>query len=306
MRITLIFLLITWLLVAEPGPTESGRIRIPLWSASVQSIEAGALTATVGGHPASVARLQSPDDDLMILLVLDLTEDLNEIDMARAALADAVAEAPPNAYIGVMRAQNGLTVLEDPTSDREAVVEAVESFSISGTPGLLETIEAVSDLADSLIEDTGVRIAVFYVTDSEIDEYREDFTNPVVNQSDNGDMSRRFPEGLVRDRISRLDTKLGSAQAPIFVVHLNYETDRADEAYQNGILQMATTTGGDATFCRSNAEIAGAIEAMMRKIVTHYSLDLEVPKQAEDTVEIALESAVEGDLDYRTRYQIRK
>ncbi len=306
MRITLILLLMAQLLAGEPRPTEPDRIRVPFWIASGESLEAGALTATIGGRPASIARLQTPDDDLMILLVLDLTEDLNEIDMARGGLVRAISEAPVNAHIGVMQAQNGLRVLGDPTDDRDAAIEAVNNLSISGTPALLETIEPVSALADSLIEDTGVRIAIFYVTDSEIDEYREDFTNPVVNRSDEGDMSRRFPEALVRDRISRLDAKLSASQAPIFVVHLNYETGRTDVAYQNGILQMTTRTGGDAVFCRSNAEISGAIEAMMRRVVNHYSLDLRLPQQADDTVEIQLESSAAEILGYRTRYRISK
>jgi len=305
MRIPVLLLLISQLLLAEPRFAEPDHIRVPLWIDSGEALEAGALTATVGGQPAGVVRVQGPDDDLMVLVILDLTEDLNEIEMARNGLADAIDEAPSNAYIGVMRAQSGLRVLQDPSSEREAAIEAVRSFPISGTPGLLETIEEAADLADSLIRDTGVRIAIFYVTDSEIDSYREDFTNPVVNRSDRGDMSRRFPEGLVRDRISRLDTKLASSQAPIFVVHLKYETDRIDEAYQNGILQMATTTGGDAVFCRSDAEIAAAIGSMMERIATHYSVDLEVPRQAADTVEIALESQTGGELVYRSRYNIR-
>jgi hypothetical protein len=147
-----------------------------------------------------------------------------------------------------------------------------------------------------------VRVAVFYVTDSEIDEYREDFTNPVVNRSDRGDMSREFPEGMVRDRISRLDGKLIRAQAPVFVVHLEYETRRLDEAYQNGILQLTATTGGQAIFCKSNAEIPVAIRDMMQRITSHHSVEVSVP-EGRELLELTLDWEG-GELQYRNRYRL--
>ena len=82
------------------------------------------------------------------------------------------------------------------------------------------------------------------MTDSEVRNYREDFTNPVINSSDSRDLSRRFPEGLIRERISRVTTSLSRFQTPISIVHLRYSRDRLDEAYQNGLLQMAQLTGG--------------------------------------------------------------
>lgn len=304
MRIWFILLLLATLAAAAPPKARRSRIHVPVWSESSEPLKASELVATLGGEPAEIVRLRGPDDGLMILLVLDLVEDLNEIDLAKAALLEAVGSAPPNVYFGVLRAQNGLRVLLDPTSDRDAVVQAIENAPVSGTPGLLETIETASELADSVLADAPVRVAVLYITDSEVDEYRENFANPEINESDSGDLSRRFPEGLVRNRISHLNLKLGARQAPIFAVHLQHDTDKLEEAYQNGILQMVATTGGTAVFCRSNAEIAGAIETTVRRIIGSYCLDLRVPPLKQDIVEVSLKSPAAGKLVYRSRYDL--
>lgn len=241
----------------------------------------------------------------MLLVVLDLVAGLNEADLARDALIASLREAGPNVYVGVLRAQDGLRVLLDPTNDRDAITEAVLSFPVSGRPGLLETLETMSRLADAVLEKAPVRVAVYYITDSNIYSYREDFTNPVINWSDSGDLSRRFPEGLIRDRISKLTAKLSAAQAPLFITHVEYRTDRLNEAYQNGLMQIASVTGGQAVFCRSNAEIQPAVTSMVKTILSHYGVDLKVPAQAAENVAIKIESQ-NGTVTHRTRMRIKK
>ncbi len=279
-------------------------IRIPVWSDSGAALRADRLTAKIDGQPAQIVRLQGPSDELLLLLVLDLVADLNEIELAREALGTAIAEMPDGVFVSVLRAQDGLRVLLDPTNDREAIIQVIQTFTVSGTPGLLETIETASGLADSILAKARVRIAALYVTDSDIRDYREDFTNPVINYSDQRDLSRHFPEGLVRERISKLAAKLSSTQAPIFVVHLEHQADRLNEAYQNGLMQLSSTTGGASVFCRSNVEIGTAIEQMFRRIVSHYGLDLAVPERAGENVLISLEGPT-GGLSYRNRMRLK-
>jgi hypothetical protein len=202
-----------------------------------------------------------------------------------------------------MRAQDGLQVLLDPTDDLDEVNKVIESFTIQGTPGLLETVETASELADLVLTSEPVRIAICYITDSNIADYREDFSNPVINRSDRGDMSRRFRDGLVRERISKLAGAMASRQAPIFIVHLNYQTDTLNEAYQNGLMQIASTTAGRAVFCRSNNEISAAIGDTLQSIASHYSLDLNVSGAPGANVQITLRAAG-APLDYRSRYRI--
>jgi len=303
-RIVLLLLVCACCLWAEPRARQT-QIRVPLWPENGEAVKAGGLVAKVNGEPARILRLKGPSDDLLLLLILDLTGDLSEIDLAREALANTIAELPGNVYIGVMRAQEGLRVLADPTNDRERVIQVIRNLAVSGTPGLLETIETAAELADSILKKAPVRIAICYVTDSDVRDYREDFTNPVINWSDRGDLSRRFPEGLIKDRMSKLQAKLSSRNTPIFVVHLEYRSDRLNEAYQSGLLELTAITGGTARFCRTNSEIATAIEETLRMIAAHYSLDLLVASRGGGSAEIALESDA-GPLRYRRRVYLRK
>jgi len=77
-------------------------------------------------------------------------------------------------------------VLADPGTDRAAAVSAVRDLPVSGKAALLDCVETVTQLADSILAKTAVRVAVFYLTDSDPENYREDFTNPVINSSDKG------------------------------------------------------------------------------------------------------------------------
>ena len=298
----IIFFAAAVLLTAETR--EAGnRIRIPVWPASASPLTEDQLTAKVDGKPVEILSLRAPGEDLMILLVLDLVSDLNEIELARQAILSSLAEIPPEVHIGILRAQDGLRVLLDPTTDRDAITEAIETFPTTGTPGLLETIETMTKLADTILSKASVRLGVFYITDSDILEYREEFSNPVINETDSHDLSRKFPEGLVRNRILKLNSVLSSALAPLFVVHIEYRTDRLNEAYQNGLMQLASTTGGNSSFCRSNAEIGPAIEGTFKSILSHYSLDLLVTGKKGQNVTIFLESP-NNNLSYRNRFHI--
>jgi len=305
LRLLSSLLLVVALAAGGAGRDQDAPIRIPLWSEGSAPVEAAHLQAQVDGRPAPILRLHGPEDPLMLLVVLDLVADLNEADLARDALIAALREAGPNVYVGVLRAQDGLRVLLDPTTDRDAIAQAVLSFPVSGRPGLLETLETMSRLADAILEKAGVRIAIYYITDSNIYSYREDFTNPVINWSDSGDLSRRFPEGLVRDRISKLAAKLSATQTPLFITHVEYRTDRLNEAYQNGLMQIASVTGGQAAFCRSNADIQPAIASMIKTILSHYSLDLKMPANAAENVAIKIESQ-NGAVTHRTRMRIKR
>jgi Mg-chelatase subunit ChlD len=299
--------LLLWVsLLAGAPPRDQGLpIRIPLWAGSAEPLEQDELSIKVDGKPAKIVRIQGPQEALLLLVVVDLVSDLNEIDLAREAMISALSQMPANAHIGLLRAQDGLRVLLDPTSDRDELTKAIQSFTTTGAPGLLETIEQAFQLADSVFEKAPVRTALCYVTDSNIYEYREDFSNPVINYTDSRDLSRRFPEGLVRDRIAALDAKLSMRQTPLFIVHLEYRPDRLNEAYQNGLMQLASTTGGQAIFCRSNSEIATAVGGVFRSISEHYGVDIQLPANTAEMVTIAVESA-KRNVHYRSRFRIKR
>jgi len=290
-----------WLVAASAAPRgEPAQIRVPLWASTPEPVGPSQLSIEVNGRPAQLVELQGPEDELLILLVLDLVADLNEIELAKEALLRELEQLPDHVYVAVLRAQDGPQVLLDPTNDHGRLREVIRSYAARGAPALLSTIELTSRLADSIVAKAPVRLAILYVTDSDIYAYREDLTNPVINWSDQRDLSRVFNEGIIRDRIARLEHKLSACQTPIFIVHLEYKTERLNEAYQNGLLRLAAVTGGQARFCRSNSDIAVVIHDTFQIIRSHYVACVQVPEVNNPNLEIALKA--EGiPLQYRTR-----
>jgi hypothetical protein len=267
--------------VAAVALAESPTLRVPLSVESDKLLSAKDFSAQVYGADAvKVARVRTPEDDLLLMVVMDVVGDLALVDPARHALADKLRTVPQNVLVGVMRAQEGLQVLLDPTADRDATEQAIMNLPVTGKAGLLDTIETVSRVAESVGAKTGVRVAILYITDSEVRNYREDFTNPVINSSDSRDLSRKFPEGLIREKISRTDDSLTAFQTPVFIVHIAYSAERLNEAYQTGLLQLATTTGGTAAFCRSSAEIPPAVAGSVSQILSQFLVHVQLPAKA--------------------------
>jgi hypothetical protein len=295
-------ILLSGLLAAD----EPKVVRVPVSAAdSERVLTAANFKAEVfGAGKAKVTGVRSPNDDLLVLVVTDLVGDLTLVDAARYSLAQEAQQLPPNVAIGLMRAQEGLQVTLDPTSDREALQQSLMQMPVNGKAGLLETVESVLKVAEAVAFKTNVRVAILYLTDSDVKNYREDFTNPVINSSDSRDLSRKFPEGLIRERISRLDKAVSEYQTPIFIVHVARSTDRLNEAYQSGLLQIATTTGGAATFCRSSGEIPQSVAAAMASIVSQYRVHVQLPAKSPKAVVLGLTS--EGaPLRFRDRFVVR-
>lgn len=305
MRATASLFVAAVLAAAPPVPT--GRVLcVPVRTA--QAVEGAAVPtdprawkAAVSGAPADVRRVLGPGDDLMLLLVSDLTGDLNRAETAKSALAGGIRQMPPQVWVGLLMAQDGLRVLMDPTADREIVAAGLQSLAVSGRPGLLESIQPAAALASGVRSKANVRVAVLYLTDSDVSNSREDFSNPVINESDRRDMSRRFPDALIRERIAKLETALVAVDAPVFILHLAYRTDRLNVAYQSGLMRLAAATGGDSIFCRSQNEIPEAVRTMLDTVQSHYSLEIPLPATAPRQVDVNL-ACDQCSLAYRTRF----
>lgn len=299
--------LIAGLLLASIGFAETAPVRlrrVPTWAASSTPLTLSELNVKIDGKPVRAIRAHGPKDDLLLLVVLDLTGDLSLIDPARAALAQELDRLPANSWVGVLRAQDGLRVLSDPSPEAKKAVEAIQTASTTGSAGLLGALEPAEQLSDGIMEKTAIRIAVLFVTDSNIYNYREDYTNPVINSSDTRDLSRRFPDALIREKTTRMASSLAAYDSPIFVVHLAYMRDQLNTAYQTGLQQMAQATGGSATFCRSAADIPVEISAAIARIMTHWAVDIEVPKDTPRRFSVEM-AAKDLQLDYRTRFANR-
>jgi len=230
---------------------------------------------------------------------------LTLIDSARPALVEKLSALPANKWVAVLKSQDVLQVVQDPTPDREKTASAIREYVATGKAGLLTTVESASAVGDSLLNRTNVRVAVLYVTDSNIYNYREDFTNPVINSSDSQDLSRRFPDQLIREKMQKLSDGLASSETPLYFVHLNYFSDPINEAYQRGLLQLAEETGGAGAFCRSRGEIPEAVEKIVSAAAKHWSVAVELRSVKSRTATVDLFNG-ERDVPNRVRFSLRK
>jgi len=309
MRFALILLLTAAIVAAQPVPqqengTSAPGVFVPAWPPNGASLTEESITASVAGTSAPVLAVQGPQDDLVLLVVLDLAGDLSLVDAARSALINRVDEFPENHYVAVMSAQDGLRALAEPTANRQQIDEAIRSQQVGGRAGLLNTVETAAHLGDSIAGKSGVRMAVLYLTDSDIENYREDYTNPVVNSSDQRDLSRRFSDNLVKERISRLVASLTATQTPVFIVHLDYRTDPLNEAYQTGLLELARATGGNARFCRTLSGIPSQVDEAIERAENLWSVRVGLPNSDLRQFDVTLMIPQEGLLEYRSRYMV--
>lgn len=281
-------------------------LRVPVFIDADRALAPADFKAAVeGSGEANVLRVRTHQDDLLLMLVMDTVGDLAYVEPARRALVARFSELPHRTHVTLLRAQDGPRVVIDPTSNAEALIQALGAIPTNGKAALLDTVETSLKLADAVALKTNVRVAVLYITDSDVRNYREDFTNPVINSSDSRDLSRRFPEGLIRERISRLANSLSALQTPLFIVHLRQVVgSRLDEAYQTGLLQVANGTGGAAYFCRSNAEIGDAIGQALAAIYGQYRVHVQLPAKPRKPVVIHLQSG-NRQLNYRKSFVVR-
>jgi len=241
--------------------------------------------------------------------VFDLTGDISLVEAAKQGVLGVIPKLDSNAWVGLLRDQDGLHVLTDPGPDRQLLMNAVQDVAIVGKPGFFETVTPALALADNLLRKSAVRVSVLYITDSNIYNYREDYTNPVINGSDPHDLSRVFPDALIQDKISKLLGEVSSLEAPLFVVHINYRTDTLNESYENGLLTLAEATGGRGLECRSLGEIPDAIASAIARISTAWRLTLEVPQKFHNTAQIHLAipcGREEMRTSWRTRLRVKE
>lgn len=253
----------------------------------------------------AVRTVHPANGNLVLLIVLDVVGDLTRIDAVRESLLELLADFGPREFAGILRAQDGLQVLLEPTNDHEALKNTLLSSQVSGFPSLLDSVGDAAAVADQMLRQSDVRVAVLYITDGSIYEYRGNYTNPVINPSDGGDLSRRFGDSLIQERINGMLQSLMSSWAPLFFLHLENRGDRLNSVYQNGLTQFAQTTGGQALFCDSVAQIQPFLQQIIERVRAQQVITLETPPDLEGQVRLRLE--VEGaDITYRERFDFEK
>ena len=233
------------------------------------------LDVRLDGMPVEVREIRTPEDELILLLVLDMVKFPDRADVACNAIVEKLHELGPRFFAGVMTAQDGLRVQLDPVRGRQKLRDTLESLDVRGVPGLLDVVVQSSRIADQTLASAKVRLAVLFVTDGEIEDYRGDYTVPIVNPSDQRDLSRRFRGQLIQERVRSILDSLESAQAPLFFLHLERQYDDLNETYQNGISQLAQVTGGRALFAQGPQDIPAMVGHLLDEIAAHTVLTLE-------------------------------
>lgn len=307
-RLSTISLVFFVLIAAVRVRAQADDIAIPARIEQTHCSSALKFKPTLDGRPAHVSTKMGPGSDQIILVVLDLTGNLSRIDAAEKALTTDISKLPKNDWVGLLRSQNGLHVLVDPTPNRQKVISTINSLSITGTPGLLGTVRLALSLANGMVQKSSARVSVLYITDGSIYAYQQDYTNPVVNPSDTNDLSRAFPDVLIDEKISKLQRHIDSLQAPLFVVQLHYRQGTLDEAYQNGLETLANATGGYSAMCHSLAEIPQVISTMFNQIKSTWRLNVAVPAKAHGHVQVGMRAFCgDGNLQvsWRTHFRVK-
>ncbi len=247
--------------------------KLPVWGGT----RLASFDVAVNGDTVSVNSVQTPDDKLILLLVSDTVRYPDRVDVARKALLAKLTELGANYYVGILTAQDGLFVRQDPVRNRRKLAERLESIEVRGVPGLLDVMVEVSRVADATLRAAQIRLAVLFLTDGEIQDYRGDYTIPVINPSDRSDLSRRFGAQLILERIRMIVNSLESVQAPLFFIHLARQYDDLNEVYQNGISEFAQVTGGQALFAQGLQEIPALVGQALDEIASHSVITLDIP-----------------------------
>lgn len=300
-----------WLLAAAPTAPHAVHICVrPQGDPPPGVLSAADFTVRLNGKEAPVLNARTPRDGQMILVVLDLAGDMTDAQAAKDALSAALETLPASTFVALLRAQDGPTVLVNPTADRAAIAQAIQAAPVTGKAGLLDSLASVETLAEGIASASNVRVATLYVTDSVVRNYREDFANPVINSSDPHDLSRRFPEALIADKMDKVEKSLAARETPLFIVHLRYRTSTLDAAYQGGLKRLAEETAGFSAFSASTAEIPAAIAKAFAAIVSQYTLTVGLPSRPPAALQIHVATRPQaeafGDIVYRARLRIDK
>lgn len=266
----------------KPEAPAKGIIKIPVWvetedSQLWQDGKRQSFKVFLDDKEAAIKSFQGPRNSTILLIVTDTVADLARVAQAQTALDEAIKGLPENYWVGLLRAQDGLAVLQEPSANRAPILEKLQALQVNGKAGLLDTLEPLAQLATTMQQKAGVRLCVLYVTDSGVANYRADLLNPVINSSDSGDLSRRFADRAVQERMSAQAQALSPYTIPFFILHLEYRGDTLNLAYQSGLEQIANNSGGAAVFCRTNDEIAASLTSLLNRIRAEYVVGIEAP-----------------------------
>jgi hypothetical protein len=274
------------LILASSGPAVGGKakptnksktvqFKLPIWlggpsEVAEASLSASDLKVTVGKSPVTVSALKGPESPALLFVAFDTVGDIANINQARKTVVEEVNALSSQFWTGLISAQEQMQVFQEPTADRSLLQQKIEELTQIGKAGLLESIQSIADLATGVLMNSGVRVAVIFVTDSDIGNYRADYLNPPVNASDSRDLSRRFAGRALQEKISRIAGLMARTQVPVFIVHIDPGLDPLNRSYHNGLKQLAEGTGGQCLLSKTSGDIPLNIHEAFQWAKTFY------------------------------------
>ncbi|PYV42472.1 MAG: hypothetical protein DMG06_13880 [Acidobacteria bacterium] len=296
-----------------PAKERTGLFKIPVWMGNATAgfqtdLKAEDFHVVEGNVPLELSKFLKPESPTLLFIAFDTVGEIANINQARAALNEELEKLSSQYWVGLISAQEQITVAQDPTPDRKLLREKIEGFTQIGKAGLLESIQSVADFTSGILLKADVRVAVIFVTDSDIGNYRADYLNPPVNASDSRDLSRRFGGRALQEKISRMAPALAKFQAPIFIVHIDPGRDPLNRAYQNGLKQFAQAVGGQLFLSKTVGDIPTVIQEVFQWVRSFYVLGFEAPRVKSGFLKVQVSlshepgsSSISGHLIYPSR-----
>ena len=251
--------------------------KIPVWvqrapSEAEKKLRKEDFKILIEKTPLEISSVRGPESPMLLFVAFDTVGEISNINHARVAIIEEIKSLGAQYWVGLLGAQEQLTVLQEPTPEKTSVQQKIEGLNQIGKAGLLDSIQAVADLTTGILLKSDVRVAVIFITDSDIGNYRENYLNPPVNASDSRDLSRRFAGRALQEKISHMTTLLARYQAPIFIVHVDPGRDPLNRAYHNGLKQLAESVGGQLFLSKAASDIQAAIHEAFQWACRYYLL----------------------------------
>jgi hypothetical protein len=299
------------LILASSRPVVCGKVKsaikprtvqfkLPIWSGgpgegSEARLSASDLKITIGKSPVTVSALKGPESPALLFVAFDTVGDMANINEARKTVVEEIKALGSQFWAGLISAQEQMQVLQEPTADRTLLQEKIEELTQIGKAGLLESIQPIADLATGVLLNSGVRVAVIFITDSDIGNYRADYLNPPVNASDSRDLSRRFAGRALQEKISRMAALMARTQVPVFIVHIDPGLDPLNRSYHNGLKQLAEGSGGQCLLSKTSGDIPLTIHEAFQWAKSFYLAEFSLHREKSGYARIQISPAVSED-----------
>lgn len=262
-----------------------GNGKLPKWELTLDEFK-----IIQGKSLLEATSLKKPESPTMLFIAFDTVGEVANISEVRSAVTHEIQELGSLYWVGLISANEQISVVQEPTPDREVLSQKIEQLSQIGKAGLLDTLIPLADFTTGILLKSDVRVAVIFITDSDIGNYKTDYLNAPINVSDSRDLSRRFAGRALQEKISRMSKAIAKFQVPIFIVHIAPGQDPLNRAYQNGLKQLAEVGGGKCLLSKSISDIPPTVHDAFEWARSFYLLSfrLAAPKGSYSDVMIKL------------------